>query len=978
MSDQLKLAGKRVFHKTYGSGIITRTIDAKIYVKFEKCEEEKRFAYPECFQKFLKQVDDSGADIIAVDAAKSRFNQAYQEKQRQNDILKAYEGKHSAKKVSKQSEPVQLETFTSIEAFVQKYSKELAQEIDVLRNDGEKRTRLSDGQFISRNGMQFTYIFQADTEVSYPGDTQITIWAQTGTVSGHILYCEDFSVTLVSTADLGKTVSQIEIVVDSWRLLEALCKRLSELQERPDSTIVKALICDGKAEIMRSQEIMRGQEKAVELSLTQPITFVWGPPGTGKTETLSRIALSHIKQGRRVLMLSYSNVSVDGAAWRVFHNDPTQEPGKIVRYGYAKDPQLLEHPFLMANKLVLKDYPDLAREQNKLVERLKCFLPEQRKSPQYVELKQKAQKIKDALKDAEIAAVHQAKFVAATVSKAVVDQTIYKDHYDVVLFDEASMAIIPQIVFSASLAKENFVCLGDFSQLPPIVQSPKESILNVDIFQYCGITDAVAEECGHRWLCMLDTQYRMDPRISDFASVAMYRGLLGTAPTVKELRAKTVQTVPFEGQPVVLADLSGMMSVCSKLSDNSRINPLSAFISFGIALNAAKDNDVGMITPYQAQSRLLHALARDVAEAPIHKITCATVHQFQGSEQDVIVYDAVDCYRQKYPGILLTSLYNNYANRLFNVAMTRAKGKFIAVANVAYFENKMISPELMFAKLIKRCKYTPRCVGGSELLNVATPQNCDIPQYQSYHGSSGDQQFLEDILEAKREIRINIPGNLEQNAQYVTSLSQALYVAQSHHVSAILRTEHKRNLPPELQEYAIEALNICDPIAIIDKKIIWFGEPPSAADFISCGDTFVTRWRPVIRFDGKNTANCLYGLLEMNQTVDRAPDIMLTKPETGTLERYVQSHKICAQCGRPMKLKQTRKGGFFLSCSGYPECSYSEKVTKEFVNEYLQRAGGRKLRCKYDDTTLETRVGPNGVYLQCCGVAKHRYELNEI
>ena len=49
------------------------------------------------------------------------------------------------------------------------------------------------------------------------------------------------------------------------------------------------------------------------MSFEQPITFVWGPPGTGKTQTLAKIALKHIENEEKVLMLSYSNVSVDGA-----------------------------------------------------------------------------------------------------------------------------------------------------------------------------------------------------------------------------------------------------------------------------------------------------------------------------------------------------------------------------------------------------------------------------------------------------------------------------------------------------------------------------------------------------------------------------------------------------------------------------------------------------------------------------------------
>ena len=40
------------------------------------------------------------------------------------------------------------------------------------------------------------------------------------------------------------------------------------------------------------------------------------------------------------------------------------------------------------------------------------------------------------------------------------------------------------------------------------------------------------------------------------------------------------------------------------------------------------------------------------------QIACATVHQFQGSEKDVIIYDATDCYRLAYPGPLLTSRDN--------------------------------------------------------------------------------------------------------------------------------------------------------------------------------------------------------------------------------------------------------------------------------------------------------------------------------
>ena len=65
-------------------------------------------------------------------------------------------------------------------------------------------------------------------------------------------------------------------------------------------------------------------------------------------------------------------------------------------------------------------------------------------------------------------------------------------------------------------------------------------------------------------------------------------------------------------------------------------------ISFSTAVNAQNNNidDVGIITPYAAQVRLIRAMLRDYYAKDIPSIRCATVHQFQGSESDVIVFDA--------------------------------------------------------------------------------------------------------------------------------------------------------------------------------------------------------------------------------------------------------------------------------------------------------------------------------------------------
>jgi superfamily I DNA and/or RNA helicase len=292
-----------------------------------------------------------------------------------------------------------------------------------------------------------------------------------------------------------------------------------------------------------------------------------------------------------------------------------------------------------------------------------------------------------------------AAFVATTVSKATVDAAIFTQKFDVVIFDEASMAYVPQIVFSAGLSKHFFVCLGDFCQLPAIVQNNADNdLLSKDIFEHTGITSAVDNEYGHKWLAMLDLQYRMHQDIADFVSEQMYHGILKTSTDISERRDEISAVTPDPNSAMTIVDLSGTYSVCTKTMDGSRINVLSALVSLRLAEQVIDKYDVGIITPYSAQSRLILSMIRSMRETDPrwNGVSCATVHQFQGSEKPVVIYDAVDCYRMLYPGTLLTSLKNDTANRLFNVALTRAKGKFVLVANIDYLKRKNIRAEYRY------------------------------------------------------------------------------------------------------------------------------------------------------------------------------------------------------------------------------------------------------------------------------------------
>lgn len=973
----MDLIGKKVKHNKFGEGVITQQDASYVSVKFVTEADPKKFMYPTCFKTFLKLLDAEAA--AQTDATVKQHED--QERKRKQQAMEEAEARRFAKKMqetsSKSGRTVELRPFNSVADFCNEYKRATTAEIVYLKTTGGKRQHIFDGKRIEVKNGRYVYTFEADDELTYPEGTQISIWQGDTSIAGHIVGCEDFTVIIASSADLGTDVPNLEFSAEPWRLLNSLIDRLDGILDNP-SEIVRALICDGQKSIdYGNYKITTGQQTAVQMSKSQPITFVWGPPGTGKTQTLAKIALAHIEQGNRVLMLSYSNVSVDGAIMRVHKMKPNMKPGTLVRYGYARHKDLLEHRYLTSYNLAIHNHPELLKERQDLIAERKK-LP--RTSPRYVQIGRRLTQIRNELSSEEKETVKNAKFVATTVSKTVVDSAVRDCEFDVVIFDEASMAYIPQIVFATSLAKKHFVCMGDFRQLPPIVQSNGTSPLNADIFQYCGITSAVDSGRNHKWLCMLDTQYRMHPRIADFASRTMYGGLLHSAEEMEKNRRSIVEQKPIAGHAMAFADLSGMMSVCTKTGDNSRVNVLSALMSFSLALEAAKNHEVGIITPYHAQSRLLHAMARDIADAnpELKPIACATVHQFQGSEKDVIVYDAVDCYRMPYPGMLLTSTGNNYANRLFNVALTRAKGKFIGVANIAYMDNKNLSSSLMFERMIEGQRRKPSCLTGQELSQKRTAISGSTMSF--FDNDEGNCRFLKDISEARREIRIDIPDKPVEDA-FSRQLATALQTAKGKGIKVYLRAENKQGIPPVLRSLAIENPFVANPVVLIDKKVVWFGMPSSDAKFKSEGSILQTRYRQVIRFEGLHTAASLYGFMEMSKTVDQSKTISTDeegKAITDTFASYVLANKKCPSCGKPMKMQKSKKGKFFLACTGYPACHETALIDVDLVERYFYRHGGTGQHCTRCNCSLEAKLGQYGLYIQCCGSQRHRYKLDEI
>lgn len=749
------------------------------------------------------------------------------------------------------------------ESFKTIYLNALKTEIVHLKATGGRRYRIIDGERLHTDNSTFIYSFETDSELHFPDGTAIKLWFQDNIISAHVISCEEFTITIQTLVNIGEKVETVEFTAEPWQLMEGLMDRLNEI-DISRSKIAHKLACEGRYKMEPKKGIDLGQDMALKKSASQSITFIWGPPGTGKTTTLAKIALEHILKGERVLMLSYSNVSVDGALMKIADMSE-QRMGQIIRYGYPRVQELLDSKTLTSYAYILYKNPELADEYKQLViERKKL----EKKDPRRIELRKKINKIREKLLDQERLLIQKCPFVATTVSKAVVDKTIYEQKFDMVIFDEASMAYVPQIVFSASLASKYFCCLGDFKQLPAIVESNiEDSVLEKDIFEYTGITTAVEEGYGHEWLVMLNCQYRMHPQIADLVSRYMYQGLLYSADHIYEHRQIIADLPPFENKPMGLLDLSSTYSVCIRTKDASRINLLSAMACIKLAEEFAEEYKIGIITPYSAQSRLILAMIRDLQEKDekYKTISSATVHQFQGSEKPIIIYDAVDCFRMPYPGMLLTTSKNDTANRLFNVALTRTQGKFILVANIEYLYRKNISKNLFFSKTMSIMKNMDMKISGDAIFEELGTEEDEYPKMFLGDRDEVDSwnRYLRDIENAKTEIFMDVPGVIDDDADALNDLASKIEQMENNGIQICVRVAENISLPRQLKKYALLYPYVTTPITIIDKKIIWYGEPLSAADFISEGNILNTKYFPCLRFEGKHTARILKAILEI-------------------------------------------------------------------------------------------------------------------
>lgn len=742
---------------------------------------------------------------------------------------------------------------TNTSIYIKEWQKALLNEILHLKKYGSNKFRITNGRLLSDTG-GFNYYFDTSFTLRIPVGSTVRLEWGSVREDGRILSSEGKGVIVNLEHSIGDLVQESFLFHDPWELLEQLIQRFDEIRKNKQKLLrIKKLMNPSMPAKHPTEGIKSNVHELILRSKYNPVTFVWGPPGTGKTYTLARVAANKYFQGKRVLILSHSNQAVDvllsEISTFVKKKDRFRE-GDLLRYGSNSGEAISIHESLTTSQLLEKQEPKLAEERELLIQErrlLKFDLSKsfsKKDSNSLIELETKIARVLEKIRKKELQFVKDADVVGTTLAKAASDAALYESEFDIVILDEASMAYVPQAAFAASLAKRVIIC-GDFKQLPPIA-SARDPLVNLwlkeDVFHRAGVVDWVREGKLHPHLFLLKEQRRMHPDISAFTNQYIYQSLVGDHESVHESRNNIVAQAPFSNRAAILVDTSHTGAHCTpERTSHSRMNPWHLLLSFQLIHEAylGGARSIGYVTPYRAQAGLMDLLLGEIYETErlTSDIIAATVHRFQGSERDVMIFDTVDSFPQERVGMLLTG---KESERLINVAITRTKGKFIHVSDTAFIRKHVYKSKTL-RQFVEHQVNHNQAVMPKEIGKWIQNQH---KRLQWVHALKLEQVFL-DIEGARQEIIVSMPEKTALSEKW----AEQLRIRNSSVKLTIISDLVAEKMPAE----RVIQQTMPYPFVLIDRRFLWLGlplegaknvHPPNIAarlDSISVAEQFLTQ-----------------------------------------------------------------------------------------------------------------------------------------
>lgn len=598
------------------------------------------------------------------------------------------------------------------------------------------------------------------------------------------------------------------------------------------------------------------------------------------------------------------------------------------------------------------DIPALEAEKSKLIE-------------QQTETIKELDEVEAKLHELERQAVLSAKIVGTTLAKSYLSDTLRSRTFDTVILDEASMASIPALWCAALLAEKNVVIVGDFLQLPPIVMANTpvaQKWLGQDIFFHSGMLEAIKDRRPQNFI-MLNDQFRMESEIAGIANIyyGEYGGLISHDNDEHRIKQRAEFYGWYSGKrtkhSIHLVDTESLHAWVTGVpqgKSHSRLNCFSAAVDVDLAFkclenvlsgldpNTAKPVEqasVLIIAPYKPHTARLNKLidleysSRGFKEN-LNYIRAGTIHSFQGSEADIVIFDLVIDEPHYKAGVFRPEPeVNANLRKMFNVAVTRARFKLYVVGNFAYCRKRAKNNALseLMDMLLDNLKL--KKVDAKELLPGLIYANgvCDVVvtghtgRSMVCREDSFFEHFQGDLVNFKNRLIIYSPFITENRlAELLPYFADAVNAGK--HIIVVTKALSERG-KRELYSYKLceKALSdagvsivhkkgMHEKLVIVDDDATWIGSLNVLSFSGLTGEVMQRHESRELTADFEK----LYDIGHISEAVESRVELA------------------CPICGAEMLIKESDSGGIYWSCSS---CGYTRHPEQQYPVDGV-------LRCK--------------------------------
>ncbi|KAF5628976.1 nonsense-mediated mRNA decay protein [Fusarium sp. NRRL 25303] len=407
--------------------------------------------------------------------------------------------------------------------------------------------------------------------------------------------------------------------------------------------------------VSRIERLNGSQNQAIKLALNSSLLCLWGPPGTGKTETIVEMicALQTANPKARVLVTAPTHNAVDNVMRRYIQR-------------------------LQKQPLARKTQPDLVRKVADDLRKYTCdAMAGQEIHSDYKAMKKATEMVK------------RSDTIFTTCIGAGIG-LIRSEFFDIVIVDEASQQTEPSSLVPLVKGCSQAILVGDHVQLRPTVNQTALALeFDVSLFERLYTEAKDSKDDGSLRTLMLDTQYRMHPKLCEFSSGQFYEGKLKSgigsssrppiksdfpfppARVTKQKGSSHIGMQDYERAIFINCDAKEMPGQKSK--ENRAQAELCLHICkllTNCQETESPSHSIVVLTPYTRQAEVLKRMLSSIA----YKIEVSSIDGFQGREADIIVFVTVRCNEHREIGFLKDM-------RRMNVALTRARSALIVVGN---------------------------------------------------------------------------------------------------------------------------------------------------------------------------------------------------------------------------------------------------------------------------------------------------------